>query len=163
MVRFNDHREAGEWLARLLQSYAVLPRIVVVAMHRRAIEIALEVGAALRAPVQGLSPDEDPFAELTDHTVILVSDGFGSVEALSDALREIRRHKPALVIAAAPVASQEASYAAMRLADRCVCLATPKPFHSAGFWYDDSLRVMEAVLGTPPGPGGRRTRVRVAS
>jgi putative phosphoribosyl transferase len=52
----------------------------------------------------------------------------------------LRRQEPGRIVIAVPVASREASREVARTADGCVCLATPHPFHSISFWYDDSGR-----------------------
>lgn len=53
------------------------------------------------------------------------------------AVLALQRSQPATIIAAVPVASQEACVLLAQTADRNICLQTPEPFGAVGQWYAD--------------------------
>jgi hypothetical protein len=123
-------------LARLLQDFVLQKDVVVLALRQRAVPIALEIASAIGA-TSGLLKTSPP---LKGRTVLLVDDGIDDAARGKAAIAAVRRQKPVQIVIAAPVASREASHEVARTADQCVWLATPHPFHSISFWYDDSAR-----------------------
>jgi predicted phosphoribosyltransferase len=70
-------------------------------------------------------------------TVIVVDDGLATGATMRAAVMALRKHDPARIVAATPVASNEACDQLQRLADECVCVSTPEPFYAVGAWYRD--------------------------
>jgi predicted phosphoribosyltransferase len=136
MIRFADRLQAARLLSRLLEDFVPKSDVVVLALRQRAVPIALEITSAIGA-TSGLLTACPP---LQGRTVILVDAGIDDPARDNAAIAALRCQKPAQIVIAAPVASREASREVARTADRCVCLATPHPFHSITFWYDDSAR-----------------------
>jgi putative phosphoribosyl transferase len=53
------------------------------------------------------------------------------------AVAAIRQQAPARLVVAVPAASPDVCDDLARLVDEIVCLITPEPFYSVGFWYDE--------------------------
>jgi putative phosphoribosyl transferase len=75
--------------------------------------------------------------ELSGKTVIVIDDGLATGATMRTAIRSIRDHTPARIIAAVPVAPAETCARLEREADGAVCLLTPEPFYAIGAWYQD--------------------------
>jgi len=83
---------------------------------------------------------------LTDRDVIVVDDGATTGSTARAALRMVRRHRPARLVLALPVASTEAVERLQEEADRVVALAVPETFHSLDRWYRDFSEVDEGQV-----------------
>jgi putative phosphoribosyl transferase len=79
----------------------------------------------------GLRPEVPP----AGRAVIVVDDGVATGMTMQAALRQLRRRKPARLIAAVPVASRSAVTMLGREADQVVCLSAPRRFGSVGSFY----------------------------
>jgi putative phosphoribosyl transferase len=79
----------------------------------------------------GLQPEVSP----AGRAVIVVDDGVATGMTMQAALRQLRRRKPARLIAAVPVASRSAVTMLGREADQVVCLSAPRRFGSVGSFY----------------------------
>jgi putative phosphoribosyl transferase len=77
-------------------------------------------------------------ARLHDRVVILVDDGTATGATLRAALRAIRRNQPARIVAAVPIAAQQALDVLLPEADEIVCLRTPFPFRRVAQLYQDA-------------------------
>jgi putative phosphoribosyl transferase len=84
---------------------------------------------------------------LKGRTVVLVDDGIATGATMRAAIAAVRADGPARVVVAAPVAPPEVVAAMEDLADRVVCLATPRDFTAVGLHYssfpqleDDEVR-----------------------
>lgn len=84
---------------------------------------------------------------LKGRTVVLVDDGIATGATMRAAIAAVRADGPARVVVAAPVAPPEVAAAMEALADRVVCLATPRQFTAVGLHYasfpqleDDEVR-----------------------
>ena len=84
---------------------------------------------------------------LKGKTVVLVDDGIATGATMRAAIAAVRADGPAQVVVAAPVAPPEVVAAMEALADRVVCLATPRDFTAVGLHYasfpqleDDEVR-----------------------
>ena len=66
-----------------------------------------------------------PLPDLKGKTVILVDDGLATGASMQAAARAVRRHQPAQIVIAVPVAS------------RATCDQFREPFDAVGNWYED--------------------------
>jgi putative phosphoribosyl transferase len=87
-----------------------------------------------------------PFPDIQNATVVLVDDGVATGSTMLAGLQAIREHRPASLIAAAPVMSLSAESALSRIADGCVTIATPEPFYGVGAWYQDFSQTSDAEV-----------------
>ncbi|MBK9410977.1 MAG: phosphoribosyltransferase [Gemmatimonadetes bacterium] len=103
--------------------------------------------------------DGHPLPSLAGRTVIVVDDGLASGATLTAAGRALRRHRPARLIAAVPVASTDGLQSARATFDEVVAVATPAPFGTVSDWYRDydpvSDAEVRALLGRAPAPEHR--------
>jgi predicted phosphoribosyltransferase len=141
MLRFTDHAEAGKLLAAPLRRFVLGRNAVVLALRRPAIDVAVAVADALAVPAVLQQPPIRPIPLLRRATVILVHHGFASERELRDMVAAARVHSPAALVVAAPVAAADAVTAARDCVDGFVCLASPVPFRSVSFWYEDATTV----------------------
>ena len=100
-----------------------------------------------------------PAPELRGKTVILVDDGIVTGFTVRAAIGAARHLGAARVVAATPVAPPSACRMLRALADEVVCLETPEPFPSVGFWYrvfppvsDAEVREILAAAGPHANP-----------
>lgn len=84
--------------------------------------------------------------ELKGKTVILVDDGIATGATMKAAIRTLRRHGPAEVIVAVPVAPPETVERLKELADSVVCLETPSFFYAIGQFYREFDQVGDAEV-----------------
>jgi putative phosphoribosyl transferase len=75
--------------------------------------------------------------DLKGKTVILVDDGLATGASMQAAARAVRRHEPARVVIAVPVASRATCVQFQDEVDEVVCAVTPEPFYAVGNWYED--------------------------
>jgi predicted phosphoribosyltransferase len=78
-----------------------------------------------------------PTMEVRGRTVILVDDGVATGASMTAAVAALRRRDPREIIVAVPVASKSACTDLTRVANGCICVATPEPFYGVGQWYAD--------------------------
>ncbi|HUF26972.1 MAG TPA: phosphoribosyltransferase family protein [Gemmatimonadaceae bacterium] len=78
-----------------------------------------------------------PFPELRGRTVIVVDDGLATGATMAAAVAALREPGPAKIIVAVPVAAPPTCAMLGEIADECICVATPTPFHGVGMWYVD--------------------------
>jgi predicted phosphoribosyltransferase len=75
------------------------------------------------------------------------------------ALQALQKANPRSILAAVPVASEDALQALRKEADEVVCLQTPQPFHAVGHWYEDFRQVSdEEVIRCLEGARNRTRR-----
>ena len=74
-------------------------------------------------------------------TVIVVDDGIATGTTVRAALKALRRMRPAKVVLAVPVASDDTLYELSKLVDDVVCLSQPGFFGSVGTYYADFHQV----------------------
>ena len=87
-----------------------------------------------------------PALRIDGRTIILVYDGMATGESMLGAIAAVRAMGAAHVIVAVPVATPNARALVERVADACVCLVTPEPFHRIGVWYDDFAPVSDTSV-----------------
>lgn len=75
--------------------------------------------------------------DLAGKLIIMVDDGLATGSTMLAALQAIRQQKPARIITAIPVASQDALMLISSLSDEVICLLSPERFYSVGIWYED--------------------------
>jgi predicted phosphoribosyltransferase len=75
--------------------------------------------------------------ELAGRTVILIDDGLATGSTMRAAALAVRKHRPARIVVAAPVAAAETCDELRDEVDEIICAVTPRPFHAVGLWYDD--------------------------
>jgi putative phosphoribosyl transferase len=75
--------------------------------------------------------------ELKGKTVIIVDDGLATGATMRAAAHAVRRHGPARIVIAVPVASRETCDQLRDEVDEVVCAITPAPFSAVGNWYED--------------------------
>lgn len=92
--------------------------------------------------------DHKPFPLLTDQTIILVDDGIATGATLRAAIQTLRKHEPAQIIAAVPVAAKSTCQALTGLVDRLVCPLQPELFDAVGAWYEDFAQTSDFDVKT---------------
>jgi len=99
-----------------------------------------------------------PAPEMEGRTVILVDDGLATGSTMRAAVAGVREHRPARIVVAVPVGSEEACEVLAREADEVVCVSMPEPFHAVGLWYeefeqttDEEVRELLARAARTPG------------
>jgi len=103
---------------------------------------------------------------LSGRTVILVDDGLATGATMLAAIRAARKGGATRVVAAAPVASDEAVSLVGAEADRLIVLEVPGRLSSIGEWYEDFTQVGDAEVcellargrSANPRPGKHRSR-----
>lgn len=92
---------------------------------------------------------------LSGRTVILVDDGLATGSTMRAAVQALRRHGPAHLVVAVPVASMQAAAAIRELADEFVAVRIPEHFNAVGQWYGDfdqtSDKLVRRLLAQRPG------------
>ena len=78
-----------------------------------------------------------PAPDVMGRTVILVDDGLATGATMRAAVAALRRMKPRRIVIAVPIAAVPTRQEFGREVDEIICLHTPEPFFSVGFWYDD--------------------------
>jgi putative phosphoribosyl transferase len=81
--------------------------------------------------------NDRPPPELEGKTVILVDDGLATGASMQAAALAVRRHNPARIVVAVPVAAAETCDEFRDDVDEVVCAVTPAPFYAVGLWYED--------------------------
>lgn len=84
--------------------------------------------------------------DVRGRTVILVDDGLATGASMAAAIAALRRQTPASIVVAAPVAAAETCDALREVADICICVETPRPFHGVGEWYVDFAQTTDAEV-----------------
>ncbi|RJP81048.1 MAG: phosphoribosyltransferase [Candidatus Zixiibacteriota bacterium] len=78
-----------------------------------------------------------PAPQIAHRTVILVDDGLATGASMRAAVRALRAQNPAALIVAVPVAAESTCRQLSEEVDAIVCLETPEPLFSVGYWYED--------------------------
>jgi putative phosphoribosyl transferase len=78
-----------------------------------------------------------PSLAIKDRIVILVDDGLATGSTMRAAIAAVRQGRPARIIVAVPVASQETCEELREEADEVHCAITPARFLGVGQWYGD--------------------------
>lgn len=87
-----------------------------------------------------------PFPELEDKIVILVDDGIATGATMRAAIKALRKHNPARLIMAIPVAAYSTYSEMANLVDEIVCPLQPLHFYAVGLWYEDFAQTTDAEV-----------------
>ena len=87
-----------------------------------------------------------PALDLKNRTVVIVDDGLATGATMLAAVRAVRNAGAARVVAAAPVASDEAAALIHAECDALVVLQVPPFLHAVGAWYVDFSQVEDAEV-----------------
>jgi putative phosphoribosyl transferase len=98
-----------------------------------------------------------PGASPEGRTAIVVDDGVATGMTMQAALRQLKRRKPARLIAAVPVASREAAGMLKREAGEVVCLSAPRGFGSVGSFYRSFRQVTDEEVAAMLREAARRS------
>lgn len=79
-------------------------------------------------------------------SVVLVDDGVATGASMRAAITAMRRRRPRLLIAAAPVAAPDTARDLACAADRFICLAAPSAFGGVGAFYRDFHQLEDAEV-----------------
>jgi putative phosphoribosyl transferase len=156
---FANRAEAGRSLAWRLEKYDNRNDVVVLAISRGGVPVAVEDAEGLHAPLDLLlrsseveaitaeaqqelerreaayRGDQSPLS-VAGKTVILVDDGIATVASLLAAIRALRQLRPAKIVLAVPVAPRPDCEQLAHDVDELVCVASPEPFGPVGQFYD---------------------------
>ncbi|MFA5959581.1 MAG: phosphoribosyltransferase [Tatlockia sp.] len=83
------------------------------------------------------------FPVLTGKTIILVDDGIATGATMQAAVASLRKHKPASIIIAVPVAARETCEKMAKSVDRLICPLQPLHFYAVGLWYENFSQVSD--------------------
>ena len=83
---------------------------------------------------------------MAGQTVVVVDDGAATGASLRAALAWLKHQRVGRLIVALPVAPQEVVSDLAPLADRIICLATPRPFYAVGAHFADFPQVTDAEV-----------------
>jgi putative phosphoribosyl transferase len=110
----------------------------------RALEISEEVVESVAAKEERelerrerLYRGDRPQYRLEGKTVILVDDGLATGSTMRAAVQALKRHSPARVIVAVPVAAISTCEELKDEVDEVVCATTPQPFYAVGQSYQE--------------------------
>lgn len=97
--------------------------------------------------------DDRPPRDVRGRTVILVDDGLATGSTMRAAVAALRERGPDRIVVAVPVAAPATCAEFRTLADDCICVHTPEPFHAVGLWYEDFSQTSDdevrALLSEP--------------
>lgn len=145
---FRDRKEAGERLAKEIQSYNINDPYLV-ALPKGGIKVANEVARILgiklsslvikninysNHPEVSLCSLED-MKDLQGKTVILIGDGMATGNTSQVCIEYLRLFNPEDIYVAAPVCSPDALDKLEENADKVICLYTPIYFNGVNQWY----------------------------
>jgi predicted phosphoribosyltransferase len=89
-----------------------------------------------------------PPPDLKGKTVILVDDGLATGATMWAAITAVRRHHPAKVVMAVPVADPSGCESFRQIADEVVCAITAEPLHAVGLWYQEFPQMTDDEVRT---------------
>lgn len=86
---------------------------------------------------------ERAFSSLKNKTIILVDDGIATGATMQAAVASLRKHIPASIIIAVPVAARETCVEMAKIVDHVVCPSQPINFYAVGMWYENFSQVSD--------------------
>jgi putative phosphoribosyl transferase len=112
----------------VLQALKISPRTIDSVAAKEARELARR---------DRLYRGDRPRPHVAGRTVILVDDGLATGSTMRAAVAAVRAQGPGRVVVAVPLAAVPTYHEFRNEVDEIVCLATPDPFLSVGYWYED--------------------------
>ncbi|MGF1495931.1 MAG: phosphoribosyltransferase [Elainellaceae cyanobacterium] len=94
------------------------------------------------------APNDAFSSQVADSTIILVDDGIATGATLMAAIAILKRHQPARLVVAVPVAPPSVCRQLHRLVDQVICLVTPQKLSAIGCWYHDFSQVSDQEVQT---------------
>jgi predicted phosphoribosyltransferase len=145
---FSDRYDAGRRLGAVLRPYADDRPLIVVGLPPGGVPVAARVAETLVAPLAiwrgAANCDGECLPLVVGETVILVDDGAMTGRSMRTAILALRKLGPRAIIAALPAASRDVAHSLRSVADDCVCVVEPDPFHGVEGCYDDFADVSDA-------------------
>ncbi len=127
----------------VIRSLRVSPRVIDFVAARESRELERR---------ERLYREDRPAPSVAGKTILLVDDGLATGSTMRAAISALRQAAPTRIVVAVPVAAVSASRELTSQVDQMVCLHTPEPFYSVGFWYldfsqtsDDEIRELLAL------------------
>jgi len=127
------------FLDRELVSELGIPSSQILGVARRALQ---ELGRLV-----DLLRGDRPQPDISGQRVILVDDGVATGSTMRAAVRAIKRHQPAWLVIAIPVAAPDTVAELRREVDEVVCLHQPRNLRAVGAWYEDFRQVSTEEVG----------------
>jgi putative phosphoribosyl transferase len=87
-----------------------------------------------------------PVPHMEGRCVLLVDDGLATGATMRAAIAAVRRHTPARVVVAVPIAPAATVVWLRQEVDDVICPATPEPFFGISQWYEDFAQVTDAEV-----------------
>jgi putative phosphoribosyl transferase len=112
----------------VVQALHVPPRVIDLVTARELRELARR---------EDLYRGGRPGPDVAGKTVILVDDGLATGSTMRAAIAALRQARPKRIVVAVPIAAAPTCRELGEEVDEIVCLHTPEPFYSVGFWYED--------------------------
>jgi putative phosphoribosyl transferase len=112
----------------VVQALHVPPRVIDLVTARELRELARR---------EDLYRGGRPGPDVAGKTVILVDDGLATGSSMRAAIAALRQAKPKRIVVAVPIAAAPTCKELGEEVDEIVCLHSPEPFYSVGFWYED--------------------------
>lgn len=83
------------------------------------------------------------FPTLKNKTIILVDDGIATGATMQAAVASLRKHTPASIIIAVPVAARATCVEMAKIVDQVICPLQPINFYAVGIWYENFSQVSD--------------------
>lgn len=80
--------------------------------------------------------DDRPLPSFQNKTVLLIDDGLATGATMQAAVAAVRKHHPAQIVVAVPVAAPATCSQLRAIVDDVVCVITPEPLDAVGLWYE---------------------------
>jgi putative phosphoribosyl transferase len=106
--------------------------------------------------------NQTPLA-IADRAIILVDDGLATGATMRVAVAALRKHLPARIVVAVPIAARSACEEMKSEVDDVVCAVKPDPFYAVGLWYADFSETTDEEVRECLEIAGREQKMRDAA